>query len=183
MLSLISPEQAPHQIIETIMWDIFRRRRLLRTSSVRSTQQWSTPWRLARTCSHWRQRPQHRLKNKTHVKNCPTTVVRVLAQFSLQTPFSPYVRAGLEQLYQATNELAAAMKRVITSFQIKIIRPLKKLTCKLWTIAGDRSDGEGDKGAKQGGNKVKRVVFGFLELSHWTYDWRWIYPIFNDLLN
>ena len=163
------------------MWDIFRRKRLSRTSSARCTQQWSTRWRLARTCSHWRQRPQHRLKNKTDVKFCPTTVVRVLAKFSLQTPFSPYVRAGLEQLYQATNELAAAMKRVMTPFQIKIIWALKELTCKLWTIAGDRSDGEGDKGAKQGGDKVKRVVFGFLELSHWTYEWRCIYPIFNDL--
>ena len=106
------------------------------------------------------------MNNKTDVKYCPTTVVRVVAKFSLQTPFSPYVRAGLEQLYQATNELAAAMKRVITPFQIKIIRPLKELSCKLLTIAGDRSDGKGDKGAKQGGDKVKRVVFGFLELSH-----------------
>ena len=51
-----------------------------------------------------------------------------MTKFSLQTPFSPYVRAGLEQLYQAINELAAAMKRVITPFQIKIIRALKEST-------------------------------------------------------
>ena len=49
--------------------------------------------------------------------NCPMVIWWSFFLWSsiwipLQTPFSPYIRAGLEQLYLATNELAAAMKRV-----------------------------------------------------------------------
>jgi len=46
------------------------------------------------------------------MKTCQN-LLALATEASTQTPFSPYVRAGLEQLYQATNELAAAMKRVI----------------------------------------------------------------------
>merc|ERR1712181_19469 len=46
------------------------------------------------------------------MKTCQN-LLALASEVSQQTPFSPYIRAGLEQLYHATNELAAAMKRVI----------------------------------------------------------------------
>merc|ERR550534_1138238 len=45
------------------------------------------------------------------MKTCQN-LLALASEASQQTPFSPYIRAGLEQLYLATNELAAAMKRV-----------------------------------------------------------------------
>jgi len=46
------------------------------------------------------------------MKTCQS-LLTLASEASQQNPFSPFVRAGLEQLYLATNELAAAMKRVL----------------------------------------------------------------------